>query len=767
MLRIDDINLNVDAINVDEINIVIVGGGPAGLLATILLANKLRVIKNAKISLIDPDFGNYVRSGDYVLFVFRELEKALKDHKVPCSIKKPSYAGHIKDAERILFDVVQQQLAHDSNKIELIHGKFSTYSSGLVEVICNPGDPSDSKSDPVPKHTTLTIPCNLLIDCTGQKQVVLNEVNNKQGMPIFKKQIYEKNAHSKHLHATILMKKDYDFSFNYIMDPLIQAERKKALKDLGWPYWANPDGYINQFGGIMGIGYKSEKMNRDMVKYHFYSQVPENLKEETEILKWMKAYMGTQTKGGEPSDIKLTHPPNKPSNRKKRSVDIYDHKPSYTTPFHFIDTNNSMLIVPLGDSSFNNHIALGQGLRRAILQIREFTDSILFDSSTILLQSGRFQNWSKKDLDMRRDPIMHQYVKFYGNLNYGIFEKNQTIQVLFQNVSKYLDESDYYFEDIKPGFVKNFDSLKMLFEWRSNTFLTDESIKKLLEGMHYACKDLQKHERKAGPSFYENKALEIEKMLSTLLIAQPNQKNAEAKVEEHKKDTVTPVSATVMTKPSIFEVTRTADKAEVIEEVKVEDDKRTVAASSSDPRITTPINEKPELAPMKTSIQDIVLSIKNYLAEEHPSILRPLGSIEPYRCRLADSLIKYVIENNSDAYKAKIIALRKEGHITMQCAFKLNQLMCENDQNNGMCISALRNMIDNYYQEKSKWKSMFSTSSVIKAIEQLFEFAVKNGWNFIDQSYIDLCLKTEAKNVVNDLRYNVLREFHIIKKLSI
>lgn len=79
-------------------DIVIIGDGPIGLLAALLL--KLNGV--ASVTLVGPRLGEFARSGDINPKVFKTAEAAI----APLTVK-PSETYHLKDIERQLYSHAQ------------------------------------------------------------------------------------------------------------------------------------------------------------------------------------------------------------------------------------------------------------------------------------------------------------------------------------------------------------------------------------------------------------------------------------------------------------------------------------------------------------------------------------------------------------------------------------------------------------------------------------------------------------------------------------
>jgi hypothetical protein len=486
---------------------VIIGGGPAGLLTALLLGKK----NIGKITLVEPRLGEYVRSGDYVNDVFVELSKALD---VSLNEILPSYANHIKDVERLLYERVK------ASSTIMIRGKFITYSIKGAHIEIN-----DNSAE---EHI---IPCNLLIDCSGQNLSVLNQVNElHQSKPIFSRAKVGQVPHTRHIHATIIMdrsKGDRCRQKLPIDDHLIKMRRKTALKNLGWDRWSNPFGYINGFG-MFGL-VSSKKMQLPQSKYHFYSEIPTCL-EEKNIIPWIKAYMAaTSGMSMDYINVELTHA-SKKYHGKKRQWDIFDVVPQATSPFHYVDYNrNSIVLLHLGDASFNNIFYFGQGLIRTIQQASTFIKAIqVTNDGIVAIDFDTFKRWSEENLQSYIDRVPSTINKLHGAIeereqsqlkaSFDLYKIGESYLQIFPNDGRnpYITMGHNIIKLIEPMLDEHFEALVMAWKWAPNN-QSKPNLKHSLFLMAKHCEQFADFIKNKGdnPYYYKksvkyyNKSLEL------------------------------------------------------------------------------------------------------------------------------------------------------------------------------------------------------------------------------------------------------------------
>ncbi|MDR3491875.1 MAG: FAD-dependent oxidoreductase [Gammaproteobacteria bacterium] len=334
-------------------HVVVVGGGPIGL----LVACKLKQLGLDSVTLIDHRAGTYVRSSDYVNDVFHVFTQMLG---LPVTASK---GRHIKDIERELYKHAA------SLGVTILNCKFKDFDGLGLKI-------QDSE------EKTSTIPCDIVIDCTGNTRAVIHKVN--EHFPQDPKFTLSPNViltNPYHMHARIKIDNNYYFppreyqnvnSIDYI-------KKVESLRRLGWNEFVLPYHYVNKFPSKN--------------KANLYTEAPANLLPE-QYQEWAQAVFELNNIMHSPFEL---HKDSKKYPNKK-TISYFKMQPQKVEPAYFYQEKKYPIVFHAGDATCEGVYVMGIGLIYGTQRVTCFLNSLIIKDNEIV--QIKIQDYQKSLTEM-------------------------------------------------------------------------------------------------------------------------------------------------------------------------------------------------------------------------------------------------------------------------------------------------------------------------------------------------------------------------------
>jgi hypothetical protein len=317
--------------------LVIIGGGPTGL----YLAIRLWQLEFRNFVVIDPRAGIYTRPGRLVPRPFK-----LAEQKIP-GIKVPERPVQIKDYERQLYHKAQEF------GLPIIKSSFLSLHVDSLEA----GILVEHESGDLER-----IRCDFVIDCSGSRRVVVNELNK---LPLDVPLKIKKNPPRPLPHHLIVrVKMDRVASIDGLRDA--NRNQKTQLSGLA------PRDYFRKLLALRHYGWYEYILPRVYGESHgknkacFYIPTPADL-DIARAESWLALGLSCHT--ALPFVLE-PRPPSKKLPPKPRCHQFIVRSNYLDTFVH--QSENLSTVVPLGDALMDSDFLLGQGISNGIVQVEIF-----------------------------------------------------------------------------------------------------------------------------------------------------------------------------------------------------------------------------------------------------------------------------------------------------------------------------------------------------------------------------------------------------------
>lgn len=334
-------------------NIVIAGAGPIGLYTAILLRARYPGIK---VTLLDGRIGNFNRPGVIAIGALEAINASFRHLGTPplevteCGSNPP--AIHIRDLQNALYERAK------SAGVTFISKDYSAVENRKIQI-----EDSDEEE---------SLPCDLLIDCTGNDRVVTEEILGAEDI--------SDNPIKNHFIAYIYV----DDTNDKLMSPTTPVTPGSLInfrENTGWSEFVTPeiDNPPRRWRGPM-----MHKGTEYAAKYCLYFEIPSDLKKGN-----YSAYLRELLKLKYGKDIDFT-----PSGD-LGAFNKFEVSPKALK--RFVGEIDSIPVIALGDALISPEYRYGTGIENGVAGAYMLTASLSLDGTKITVNEDA---WRKRPINI-------------------------------------------------------------------------------------------------------------------------------------------------------------------------------------------------------------------------------------------------------------------------------------------------------------------------------------------------------------------------------
>lgn len=345
-------------------NIVIVGAGPIGLFLAIRLTQiKAQYGLRLDITVVDPRADNYERPGIVAQKALELLSELIgRPVQVAREGDDTGTSMFIQDLEKSLYRIAKEM------GIRIIQSKFEDIEPGAKSIRVSPSEmPED------------TIPCDLLLDCSGPRREVVTKLNAALGNPSpFTVKPVSDNPIKNHFIAYINIDADqaHLLSEKRNKDPLKYALALEKLRHrFGWTEFAEPELSLRKYTHTDGSG---------KIRFYLYYETPPGMTEASQEKReeWLKALLELKTENTDiPFEIEVG----------KLKFTPYIVDPRKVEPAMWEGGETHPTVVPCGDAQIEPDYRLGIGIISGLTRADALLGSIQISKGEIFINPKKYE----------------------------------------------------------------------------------------------------------------------------------------------------------------------------------------------------------------------------------------------------------------------------------------------------------------------------------------------------------------------------------------
>ncbi|CDZ79155.1 Tryptophan halogenase [Legionella massiliensis] len=377
-------------------NIVIAGGGPIGLYTAIRISKLIEKYGlKATVTVVEPKLNLYSRPGIVAKNVLDVIERNVElDHNLLPDGDDSGSSIFIMDLEKALYKEAQ------NHGIKFVRGKVAAIEGKALVL-------EDGRK----------IPCEIVIDSTGPRRTLINQVNQQstsEKKPFTIRQVAD-NPIKNHFVAYVHMDGENAklIAGKMVKDPLKHALALEKLRtEFGWPHFKEPELSIRKYTP------KGENKDDDMQRFYFYFEIPPELAESepSEQLAWLKALLYLKT---ENDDIEFTV---EDGAMKFLPFGVNPHEvtePVYTS-------SGLPVVIPCGDAQIEPDYRPGIGIRSGAFRADTLVDSFMRDlDGGLVLNQEAYEHSLQGPLGLHRTTLKDEYKNNRERLDSALLEKGK------------------------------------------------------------------------------------------------------------------------------------------------------------------------------------------------------------------------------------------------------------------------------------------------------------------------------------------------------